>query len=112
MKDVEETFVKTSSRFMGAVILKQEPKATDGAVGDVRVVIDGQQRLTSLTLFFKAISVLDPSARTPFIRRFLLEDDSLSLQHNFVDTPAFEAALRADGPVTEYPNSATTQAYN
>ena len=42
-----------SPYFMGSIILKQqETRSTDKKAGDVRTIIDGQQRLTTIVLFF------------------------------------------------------------
>jgi uncharacterized protein with ParB-like and HNH nuclease domain len=40
---------------LGSVILKQQPTNTTNKVGDRRIVIDGQQRLTTLNIFFKVL---------------------------------------------------------
>ena len=41
--------------FLGSVILKQQEIPSSYQTGDVRTIIDGQQRLTTITLFFKAL---------------------------------------------------------
>ena len=38
--------------FMGSVILKQQEIPSSYKTGDVRSIVDGQQRLTTITLFF------------------------------------------------------------
>src|SRR5882672_8822528 len=49
--------VATTKRpyFLGSVILKQQPTSSGFNTGDTRIVIDGQQRLTTLLLFFKVL---------------------------------------------------------
>mgnify|MGYP000721354591 FL=1 len=51
-------FVTASKRpyFLGSIILKQESSGnTWSEVSEVRTVIDGQQRLTTMIIFFKAL---------------------------------------------------------
>ena len=44
-----------SVSFLGSIVLKQEKTPSSAGIGDVRFVIDGQQRLITTFLFFKAI---------------------------------------------------------
>lgn len=41
--------------FFGSVILKQEHTDSSINMGDIRMLIDGQQRLTTLHIFFKVL---------------------------------------------------------
>ncbi len=43
--------------FIGSLILKQKETETGSKYSDVRVVIDGQQRLTTIAVFFKVLSL-------------------------------------------------------
>ena len=49
LEDIENVCVTKEPYFMGSVILKQQLTQSNSTVGDVRTVIDGQQRLTTLT---------------------------------------------------------------
>jgi hypothetical protein len=78
--------------FLGSVILKQRPTGADGSAGDVRIVIDGQQRLTTLLLFFKVLFAVrgqDDRFKTTFYNFA----DQLMLDHNHLDKPIFEAII-------------------
>ena len=75
--------------FLGSVILKQQETMTSSSIGDRRTLIDGQQRLTTLNLFFKVLclklgnnELFDGRFRTYF-------DKSISLKHNHNDETAF-----------------------
>ena len=62
-------FVTASKRpyFLGSIILKQASSGnTWSEVSEVRTVIDGQQRLTTMVIFFKALCAqLPPLAVAP-----------------------------------------------
>jgi len=75
--------------FLGSVILKQQETTTGSTIGDRRTLIDGQQRLTTLNIFFKVLclkldnsELFDGRFRTYF-------DKSISLKHNHNDEDAF-----------------------
>ena len=55
LESMEQVSQKGKEYFLGSVILKQMPTSTSSTVGDVRTVIDGQQRLTTLALFLKVL---------------------------------------------------------
>jgi uncharacterized protein with ParB-like and HNH nuclease domain len=55
--DMEFVSHNNKPYFLGSVILKQQPTSSEQSVGDKRTVIDGQQRLTTLNLFFKVLSL-------------------------------------------------------
>lgn len=50
LEDIENVCVTKEPYFMGSVILKQQLTQSNSTVGDVRTVIDGQQRLTTLSI--------------------------------------------------------------
>ncbi len=78
--------------FMGSIILKQQETSSEYRTGDVRTIIDGQQRLTTLSLFFKALyTKLDTSEK--FNEVFKTHNNELILVHNFSDRPVFEKIL-------------------
>lgn len=53
--DMELVSESNKPYFLGSVILKQQITNTQRSVGDVRTVVDGQQRLTTLNIFFKVL---------------------------------------------------------
>jgi hypothetical protein len=88
--------LRTTGYFLGSIILKQKPVGTGSRIGDVRVVVDGQQRLTSLVLFFRVLC--------DELEKFQFFDDvftnlagDLTLQHNHNDIEVFEALASGQG---------------
>lgn len=75
--------------FLGSIILKsgKAPNTWDH-FSDCKVVIDGQQRLTTLMIFFKVLCLKNGESRL-FDRDFRLEDDTIALQHGRNDLSAF-----------------------
>lgn len=89
MKDISET---NKPYFLGSVILKQQLTSSDRSFGDRRIVIDGQQRLTTLYLFFKVL-FLKKNMNGLFDRVFRLHNNEISLIHNRNDIDDFKAIL-------------------
>jgi uncharacterized protein with ParB-like and HNH nuclease domain len=87
--------------FVGSIILKQQ--LTDSSSRyERRTIIDGQQRLTTLSIFFKVLSLKigEPSR---FDNRFRLEADdagqkNLAIKHSYRDKVAFDRVLAAETP--------------
>lgn len=50
LEDVESVSKTQSPYITGSVILKQQLTGTTNKVGDIRTVVDGQQRLTTLSI--------------------------------------------------------------
>lgn len=92
LEDVETVSRTRTPYFMGSVILKQQLTDTSSTVGDVRTVIDGQQRLTTLSILLKVLCLKNDSLRK-FDKRFRLDDDRTVLQHNHNDIEAYNAIM-------------------
>lgn len=90
LDDMKYASHTNSPYFMGSVILKQQE--TQGDQNNVRTIIDGQQRLTTVLLFFKA---LFNKNNTPekFKNIFTMFNDEIILEHNYSDKPIFEKIL-------------------
>lgn len=95
LEDVENVSRTHTPYFMGSVILKQQLTHTSGTVGDRRTVIDGQQRLTTLSILLKVLCLKNGSLRK-FNRRFHLDDNRAALQHNHNDIAAYNAIMELE----------------
>lgn len=93
LADMEMVSEEKRPYFLGSVILKQTSQQSS-IQGDIRTLIDGQQRFTTLNIFFKVL-YLKLNRNESFDRMFRLDnhDKSLALQHNYNDTRAFEKVL-------------------
>ena len=92
-------FVTASKRpyFLGSIILKQASSGnTWSEVSEVRTVIDGQQRLTTMVIFFKALCARIDADRL-FERDFVLETGEVALRHGKYDRQDFEKVVSATG---------------
>lgn len=78
--------------FLGSLILKQKDTPSDSSIGDVRVVVDGQQRLTTLIIFFKQLCIAQDRQRE-FERQFMNKNDEIILKHNHNDVKVFESIV-------------------
>ena len=95
LEDMELVSSTNKPYFLGSVILKQQNTNSSHGVGDVRTLIDGQQRLTTLNIFFKVLC-LKTDKNSSFERRFKLEDEQLALWHNHNDIESFQKILNLD----------------
>ena len=112
IRDMEYISRTDEEYFIGSVILKK--LGAEGIETARWSVVDGQQRLTTLAIFYKVISLKDPNAHNPFDKRFRLDDDSLSLKHSLNDKEAFEkiASLNSDIELDGEDTSNLIMAYN
>jgi uncharacterized protein with ParB-like and HNH nuclease domain len=92
LDDMENVSQSNKPYFLGSVILKQQPTNTENRVGDIRTVIDGQQRLTTLNIFFKVLC-LKTNQNPTFERIFKLISNEIALLHNHNDIDAFNTVL-------------------
>lgn len=85
--------------FFGSLILKQKLTKTEAGPGDVRMLIDGQQRLTTLIIFFHVVWLMckDKSDDNydSLKSRFRLDRSpkELAFRHNHNDQKSFEKIL-------------------
>ena len=108
--------------FMGAVVLQQQPVPTTTI--ECRIVVDGQQRLTTLQLLIDAIQeVLEDRQHTGSAKRLatLVEneeafcddpDDAYKVWPTIKDRVAFRHAMSNDLSATDYEKSRIVQAHN
>jgi hypothetical protein len=76
--------------FLGSIILKQQPVDSGAKIGDVRSVIDGQQRITTMVVFFKALCAVTANDDL-FKETYFNATKELGLRHNHNDVEVFEA---------------------
>lgn len=107
-------FVTASKRpyFLGSIILKQVSSGnTWSEVSEVRTVIDGQQRLTAMVIFFKALCARFDADRL-FERDFVLETGEVALRHGKYDRQDFEKVISATGCESIKGSSSIVLAHN
>jgi uncharacterized protein with ParB-like and HNH nuclease domain len=100
LEDMEEISQQNTPYFLGSVILKQQMTSTTKSVSDVRTLIDGQQRLTTLSIFLKVLC-LKNSKNQVFKNRFFLEDEDgnktiIALEHNHNDINNYNEILNLE----------------
>lgn len=93
--DMEHVSEVQRQYFLGSIILKQQKTSSNAQIGDVRTIIDGQQRLTTLMVFFKVYLLLTDQASL-FNRNFVLFDGSFAIRHSHNDVRDFERIMKLD----------------
>ena len=100
LSDMENISYRRTPYFLGAVILKQLDTSTGANTGDIRSIIDGQQRLTTIQIFLKALSIKsqDTEVKAIFDRvcRLMWDKDSIAFKHNHNDKTNFERVINLD----------------
>lgn len=94
LDDMVNISEETKPYFFGSLIFKQQETPTRKGVGDVRTVIDGQQRLTTLIIFYKVLSLKKGDPR--MYQRFQLDDDAVALSHSINDAESFKKVTELD----------------
>ncbi len=112
IRDMEYISKTDEEYFIGSVILKK--LGADGIETARWAVVDGQQRLTTLAIFYKVISLKDPSLHNPFDKRFRLDNNELTIKHSLNDKEAFGkiANLTQDIELDGEDKSNLIKAYN
>ena len=81
--------------FIGSIILKSAKVNTWDVASDKKIVVDGQQRLTTLMLFFKAFCLKTDSLEK-FNNTYRLEDNSIALTLGLSDDESFRKVMEYD----------------
>ncbi len=93
LEDMEYVSSGNEPYFMGSLILKQQATDSASRIGDVRLVVDGQQRLTTLSILMKVLS-LKLHTEDRFKWQFTLFDGRPVLQHNHNDEAAYNRIIK------------------
>ena len=111
IEDMETVSQFKKPYFLGSVILKQQQTKSEYNIGDIRTLIDGQQRLTTLNIFFKVLCLMK-GENSSFKRMFMLENEDLALWHNHNDIDSFKKILNLNDLKEIDSVDRITQAYN
>ncbi len=112
LQDMELVSENNKPYFLGSVILKQQITDSQKSVGDLRTVVDGQQRLTTLNIFLKALC-LKTNKNALFDRTFrLINDNEISLKHNHNDIDAFNKVVSLEKVVELKGEDNISKAFN
>lgn len=96
LADMEFVTKTKKPYFLGSIIFKNGQTPNSWAnYSDCKIVIDGQQRLTTLVIFFKVLC-LKTNANGLFNREFRLEDNTIVLLHGRNDVAAFEKIMNQE----------------
>lgn len=110
LESMEEASIHNKSYFLGTLILKQSSTTSSCGVGDIRTVIDGQQRLTTLLLFLKILC--NKSNQLGEFNRIAIVRGKLSILHNFFDRDCFEKIMKQDELQPVHYKTRLADAYN
>jgi len=96
LDDMETISKNNKPYFLGSIILKQQLTTSSDAIGDRRIIIDGQQRLTTLNIFFKVLflKIGQPQHFHQIFR--LMLNNELAILHNHNDISSFKKILDLD----------------
>lgn len=113
LEDMESITRSNKPYFLGSVILKQKPTSTDFSVGDIRAVVDGQQRLTTLSIFFKVLC-LSTGDTYKFDGQFriLSQNKEIAILHNHHDVDNFESIMNLEELIRLNGNGKIIECYN
>jgi len=114
MNDIILVSKSNKEYFMGSLILKSQQVSSEKNIGDWRLVIDGQQRLTTIILFFKVICLIKNNIIL-FKDTFYNRSKEIILKHNHNDYKIFEAIVDdrlTDELKEKYKNNNVLVCYN
>ncbi len=95
LDDLEGVCLTRSQYFMGPIILKQQPTSSNSNVGDVRLVVDGQQRLTTLSILLKVLCLKNNDPEK-YYKSFRLDNKSPVIRHNHNDVAAYNRIVELE----------------
>ena len=92
IEDMEYISKTGKDYFLGSIILKSQPTPSSSSIGDIRTVIDGQQRLTTMAIFMKVLG-LKANQKNVVTRLFTLDDGTIAMQHSQNDSEPFNKIM-------------------
>ena len=104
--------------FLGSLIFKEEPVSEEEESYGINTkysVVDGQQRLTTLSLYMKALvsQIADERTRNNFEASFFVQDGRKTpvLSHSINDRPAYQEVMWGDNSLHPYEDKRIVKAY-
>ena len=118
INDMESLVGLRKKYFLGSLIFKnEEPTDEEAAYGvsEKYTVIDGQQRLTTLSIFLKALNslLIDDQLRNNFQSSFFIQNGQRNpvLHHSINDRAAYQETMWGN-PLTPYEDKRVVKAYH
>lgn len=118
LADMDSLVGARTKYFLGSLMFKEETVTPEEELYGVNTkysVVDGQQRLTTLSLYLKALHTLthDDTQWNNFQSSFFIQNGQKSpvLSHSIIDRPAYEAVMWGN-PLDVYEDKRIVQAYN
>ena len=116
--DMDSLVGARTKYFLGSLMFKEEnvtPEEEMYGVNTKYSVVDGQQRLTTLSLYLKALHTLsyDDTTWNNFKSTFFVQNSQSSpvLAHSITDRPAYQAVMWGN-PLDAYEDKRIVQAYH
>lgn len=114
LEDMENVCKNKTDYFLGTYIMKQQDASSFSEIGDVRTVIDGQQRFTTILIFFYVLYNKVNQIQS-FKDTFFNRAGQICLKHNHNDVEIFEAIINgilSDEVRNKYKNNQVLKAYD
>jgi uncharacterized protein with ParB-like and HNH nuclease domain len=111
LSDMEFVSQNNKPYFLGSIILKQQMTNSQQSVGDRRTVIDGQQRLTTINIFFKLLSMKTNNTYLSDLFRLPMKNKEIALLHNRNNVSTFNRILDLTKEEKLTGNDNVTRAY-
>ena len=114
--DMESTLDSSRKYFLGAIILKEEDVSDSdrrAGVYQKQLIIDGQQRLTTLSIFMKLLHMMT-GKNADFENQYLQDTDIKDpvIIHSCEDLPLFKKIMHLDTPKELTDEGNIAKAYN
>lgn len=118
LADMDSLVGSRTKYFLGSLMFKEEevkPEEELYGINTKYSVVDGQQRLTTLSLYLKALHTLvhDDTTWNNFKSTFFIQDGQQTpvLSHSINDRPAYQEVMWGN-PLAAYEDKRIVQAYN